>query len=241
MRIKTDISVHVTIRTKEAAVPNEFPPARLYLDDIEEIVSILLEEVEKRKEHWNRSEENAKTSVTLAIKDRICDKATELREIAAKTKDISIKVDVSTKLPTAYLTCSSYGTNLSLGGFMREQQLVIFHRLSPIFDRRNRWLAAFYYSNRRLIVPLMFLLNIPVFINLFKPKYVSNAVSLTCTFLIFALLVSFVAANYHTVIILHNSSERFARRHENTWKIIPIIVSFLLGLLTLYLKQKYWP
>jgi len=40
---------HVTIRTKEADVPHEFPPARLFLDDIEEIVSILRQAVESRK------------------------------------------------------------------------------------------------------------------------------------------------------------------------------------------------
>jgi len=39
----------VTIRTEEPKVPANFPPARLFLDDIEEIIRILRESLETVK------------------------------------------------------------------------------------------------------------------------------------------------------------------------------------------------
>jgi hypothetical protein len=83
----------VTIRTKEPEVPDEFPPARLFLDDIEEIVRILTDATENRKEEPRRlgeeflsklanaaestnekirlPDEGARTRVTFTIKDQV--------------------------------------------------------------------------------------------------------------------------------------------------------------------------
>jgi hypothetical protein len=74
----------VTIRTKEAEIPCEFPPARLFLDDIEEIVRILVAATENRKREGELHEDPAKTRLTLTIKDRACDEVQDLPKIAKK-------------------------------------------------------------------------------------------------------------------------------------------------------------
>jgi len=45
----------VTIRTEEPAVPDEFPPARLFLADFEEIARVLLEAVEEQKSEFGKN------------------------------------------------------------------------------------------------------------------------------------------------------------------------------------------
>jgi hypothetical protein len=49
----------VTIRTKEQEVPGEFPPAKLFLNDIEEIVDILKELIESRELSKHLSPKNS--------------------------------------------------------------------------------------------------------------------------------------------------------------------------------------
>jgi len=55
----------VTIRTKEPEPPEGFPPVRLFLDDIEEIVRALVDA--HKKSNPSAPHEDAKIKVTFAI------------------------------------------------------------------------------------------------------------------------------------------------------------------------------
>jgi len=128
----------VTIRTKPE-VPDEFPPARLFLDDIEEITRILVEATEKL------ADQDEKSTVKLSIKNQVCDEIQELPKIARKTSDLSISVTSGDKFSSSTLRIGHI-IFLYFVGFTREQELNIFHRLAPIFKRRNLWLPTFVHS-----------------------------------------------------------------------------------------------
>ena len=132
----------MTIRTKEAEASSEFPPARLFLDDIEEIVGILLEAVENCRAGRPR-DEGDKTKITLTIKDRLCDEVRELPLVAKQTNALSVRVE-GTIVPVISLTFSRGRTYLDCPSLTREQKLMIFTKLAPIFKRRNRWLGTLF-------------------------------------------------------------------------------------------------
>jgi hypothetical protein len=235
----------VTIRTKEPEVPDELPPARLFLDDIEEIVRVLLDATEKRKKEV-RLLEDEKTTVTLSIKDQICDAVEELPKIAQKTPELSVRIEARGVGPSLRFT--KHRTYLFLFGFTTEQRLRIFNKLAPIFKRRNRWLATIIYSHIFVfawlwvvsvfgaITPFIFMLN----------KQTPPTLALVISLFSVSIFVTISAtAFHHSTIILRHSSERSALREEMIWKSIPMvasnILSFILGLLAQYFKHKYWP
>ncbi len=233
----------MTIRTKEADAPNDFPPARLFLDDIEEIVRILVDATEK-KEKSIRPDKSAKITLTLTIKDQVCDEVQEVTKIARKTFDLSIDADAQGSLSGTCLSFDRHRTHLFAIGFTREEKLGIYHKLVPIFKRRNLWLATLIHSHRALVLTLIAVLCLASWALLKKPTTWIQAhmaalpgIALTTIFL--------ATAFHHSVIILRHSSEHSPLRQELAQKIPVVVISsvltFLLTLLGFYLKHKYWP
>jgi hypothetical protein len=242
----------VTIRTKEADAPNEFPPARLFLDDIEEIVRILVDATENRKEEWNKFNADAKTRVTLTIKDQVCDEVQELPKIAKKTMDLSVSIEVQMSLPQTFLRFSRFRTSLRSVGFTREQELSIYHNLAATFKRRNRRLVTLFRSHRVLFTTLFYLLllaQIPAIV--FKlNKQTTPTLATVISDVAFPIAITIgiaglVTSFHHSIIILRHSSEPSPLRQELLQKIpvaaITSVLTFLLTMLGFYLKHKYWP
>src|SRR5437867_6341929 len=144
----------VTIRTKEPAVPGEFPPARLVLNDIEEIVRTLVDA------HKNPDipplGEDAKIKVTFAIKDQVCDEVEELPKIANKTNELSIQLEWESGITANYLSFYRGSTHLSTFSLAEEGQLRLYHKLMPIFQRRNLWLRTLVWSHRTFFLGMLF-------------------------------------------------------------------------------------
>jgi hypothetical protein len=239
----------VTIRTKEPDVPNHFPPAKLFLDDIEEIVTILVETVENPEPTSTPPPEDAKTMVTIAAKDRICDVVSELPNIARRTAELSISVERS-GWDVTVLRITESDAHLLFGLYSREKKLGVFHKVEPIFRRRNLWLRTLVWSH---YVPSLgavtstslaaigllaaFLFNVP-FHHPTRVLVLESLVVLTAITLWWTL-------SHHSIIILRHSSEPSPIRQELLHK-FPLValssaLTFLLTLLGLYLKHKYWP
>jgi hypothetical protein len=244
---ETDINAHVTIRTKEPEVPDEFPPARLFLEDIEEIIHILVEAVENPKEPRTPPPVDTKTKVTITTKDKICDEVDELREIAKKTDQLFVSVE-RTGRDTISLRFTKSGAYLVLSLYTRDERLRMFHKLSPIFKRRNRWLATLVQSHHALfgalstlsyfaaIIPVVILLN----------RNVPPTMSIVIGLLSAAIIITFFATGFHhSMVILRRSSEPSAIRQELLQRFpiaaISSLLTFLLTLLGFYIKHKYWP
>jgi hypothetical protein len=251
----------VTIRTKEADAPNDFPPARLFLDDIEEIARILVDATEK-KEKSIRPDKSAKITLTLTIKDQVCDELQELPKIATKTSDLSVRVAAQNWLPETSLRFRTYGTSLDLSGFTREEKFSIYHRLAPIFKRRNLWWptliqshpsssATIFGAASGALYALLFLWiaillgagSITTYLSRHEVIHWSlRAATLIAVTLAIALSVG---RHPHSVIILRHSSERSPLRQDLLQKAplmaISSVLTFLLTILGFYLKHKYWP
>ena len=143
----------MTIRTKEAEPPTQFPPARLFLEDIDEIVRVLVETAETQRP----SDDGDKPKVTLTTKGQVCDTVQELPKIAKKTIDLLVEVETQ-KWSIASVQFYRYSTHLRFYGVSTSEQLILFHKLEPIFKRRNRWLASLVISFTTFIVTLLMLL-----------------------------------------------------------------------------------
>jgi hypothetical protein len=243
----------VTIRTEEAEVPSEFPPARLFLDDIEEIVRILVVAAENRKREGNLHEDPARTRLTLTVKDRVCDEVQELPKIAKKTINLSVKVERQYWSQT-FLRFSRYGTSLGFYGVTREEQLSTFYNLAPIFKRRNLWLATLVRPHRTLILTLVVLLTLAPIALIYMiihmlDKHTARMLamaSIVMSLFTMAISTTFLATNiHHSIIILRPWSEPSPPRQDLLSKILPVAIgcslTFLLTLLGMYLKHKYWP
>jgi hypothetical protein len=244
----------VTIRTKEAEVPSEFPPARLFLDDIDEVVRILVAGAENRKREGSLDEDPARTMLTLTVEDRVCDDVQDLPKVAKKTINLLVRVERQYWTQTS-LGFSRSGTYLSFYGVTREERLTTFHDLEPIFRRRNLWLATFLSSQRKLFITL---LNLWLFTAMVLVLiYMSNKQTprmLTLGFWMLLLstpiMISlFATTRHHSIIIMRHSSEPSALRQGLRDKLPAMLIgiaiggvlTFFLTLLGYYLKHKYWP
>jgi hypothetical protein len=238
----------VTVRTKEAEVPDEFPPARFFLEDIEQIVRVLVDAVEAHKGQQESTGEEVGTKVTLWIKDQICDQVEELKEIASQTIDLSISVETNSWQPEAHLKCNRIRTWISLPGFTRNEKFSIYHKLAPIFKRRNLRLATLLHSHDWLVMvlayPLLIGASAPL-ISMLNKQTPSILQLVLCAVSVLAIISCVMAIRRHSVIILRHSSERDDLRQDLIRKTLPVaigcVATFLLTLLGMYLKHKYWP
>ena len=81
---------------------------------------------------------------------------------------------------------------------------------------------------------------------LLSAKLVPRALTLTAlavlAILVFALRLGL---HTHSVVIFRTHAVHSSQKLQTAWKVIPdvvkIVVGFVLGVLTLYLKHKFWP
>ena len=230
----------MTIRT-EPEPPEGFPPARLFLDDIQEITGILVESTEMPE----------KSTVKLSIKDQVCDEVQELPKIARKTSDLSISVTSGDKFSSSTLRIG-HTIFLYFVGFTREQELYIFHRLAPIFKRRNLWLRTFVHSHPVVVATLSGLslagtVGI-VLAGLLTHK--SSMMATACGILSVVIFVTILTNLFLPSIVIMRPSYESSPVREGLRDKLPAaligagvgsVLTFLLTLLGLYLKRKYWP
>ena len=217
----------------------------MFLDDIDEIVRVLVDATEKRVKSI-RPDKDAKIVLTFAIKDQVCDEAQELPKIAKKTFDLSVEVDVPDSAPWASLEFDRSSTFLMLIGFTTLEQLSIYHKLAPVFRRRNLWLATLVHSHSWLVHTVLLLLTL-VNIALYASYHQHPPMLFYMFWLLFLALVAIeiTTASHHSTIILRHLSERSALRQDLLGKILPVatgcVLTFLLTVLGFYIKHKYWP
>lgn len=241
--IRTGINAQVTIRTKEANVPDEFQPARLFLDDIEEIVRILVSAIQGP---------NAQIiTVRFTIKDRVCDETQELPKIAKKTSDLWIMAESANFGPAVSLLFSEHGSHLSSYALIELEQLRLFQKLAPIFKRRNLRLRTFVWSHYRGSLAALFGACLAILGSvatvILKPGMIRHPVrgAVAALPLVSTIIALVAILSYHSIIIMRPSSEPSPLRQEllNKFPLVAIssVLTFFLTLLGLYLKHKYWP
>jgi hypothetical protein len=245
----------VTIRTKEAEVPSEFPPARLYLDDIEEIVRIFRELVESPKFSEHFTPEEVELKVTFSIGNKECDDVLDLPKITRRTRINNLKIRVSKGgwVHTS-LTIHWLGSIWLSSGFTKEDTWKAYHKLQPIFEERTPYWRGFIQSLPGWLFGasglLTFFVLAPILRSLLNPHMPPTLAYELSEALSFALVIAIVMGRFpHTTVILRHASEPSTVLQGLRDKLptaligaaLGSVLTFLLTLLGLYLKHKYWP
>lgn len=240
----------MTIRTKDPGVPSSFPPARLFLDDIEEIVRELVSALEN---HHQRAREHsdAETKVTFTIRDQVCDEVLELPKIAAKTTDLNISVEKG-KWSEISLDFHERFTTIFCLTFAKQEKIAIFHKLNPIFQRRQlRW-NTLVHSHDSLGAAINFIPYVVAVASvvLLRSKQTPLWIPILTGVLSVATIITIWATRlHHCIVVLRPSSEpspvRQGLRDKLPATLIGIaigsVLTFFLTVLGYYLKHKYWP
>jgi hypothetical protein len=234
----------MTISTKEERVPGEFPPARLFIDDLEEIVRIF-EAAVQGVQARDSAGALPKVKIVFSIGDQECDDIKDLPRIAPETSRLKIFASAGS-WQNASLDCSQYSTRWSSTGFTDEQKWSAFRKLQPVFKRRNlRW-RTFFQANQTLVGAISVLTAFAVctgVLFIFSKRPVTGAL-LFFFGLLFGISVS-RAGSRNTTVAFCQSSEPSHFLPYFKEKIIPPVVGGLIGIggtiLALYLRHAYWP
>jgi hypothetical protein len=237
----------MAIRPVPKEVPTRFVPARLFLDDIEEILLIFAEaETNRHEKPYFREGENLQT--TFQAENQACDGLADLKNIYPPFAH-KFFVSVARGGFNCYLRVDESSTTWNPYGLDENDQWGTFHRLELIFERRElRWKSllhshsgVFYSIYGATTALLTFLLPVLLF-----PKLVPRALTLTAL-AVLAILVFALRFGLHThsVVMFRTHADHSSQKLQTAWKVIPdiikILVGFVLGVLTLYLKHKFWP
>jgi hypothetical protein len=236
----------VTIRTEDPDVPSEFPPARLFLDDIEEIVRILREFLESRKMGSHSTVEDLKISVRLSAGGKESDDVQELPKITKNNRELNISLTRGDWSQTSLHFHPWFGTLWRSLGLTKEDTWSAYHKLHTVFEKRPRRWSALLRS-----IPWWLTWSICIGVTLLFPfvlpfvRFQGHNLTLWYGTCITVLVIASVTGARHTTVVLRHSWEPSALRQELLHK-LPLIVitsllTFLLTLLGFYLKHKYWP
>ena len=238
----------MTIRTKEPYVPDEFPPARLFLDDIEEIIRILREFLETRKMDSRSTVEDLKMSLKFSSAGKECDDLEDLPKIAKSNREFTISLTKG-DWPQQTLRFHPWlGTMWLSSGLNTEDTWSAFHKLEAIFKKRpRRWSSMLRSIPWWQVWTLWFAaMWSPPFLapqlhNLMPHLTVGGITLLLYTIIVTAAIIGL----RHTTIVFRHSWAPSPLRQELLQKLPLIIITsaltFLLTLLGFYLKHKYWP
>jgi len=242
----------MAIRPVPREVPNKLNPARLFLDDIEEIIRIFTDAENDRHEKPDHVEgENLTT--TFQIGNQTCDELADLKKLHPPfTYEFLVRVERTGF--NAHVSITKSGTSWYSYGLDDNDRWGTFHKLELIFDRRKlRW-KSLLNSHARVsywiygAATALFILLIPTLSLRFLPHVPAMLQILVLPVLvILGVLLWFLRSGLstHSIVIFRSHADHSSQRVQTAWKVIPdvvkIFLGFLLGALTLYLKHRYWP
>lgn len=239
----------MTIERIKRPIPSNLPPARIYFDDLQEIVRVFHEAAPQ-----SELDEPMKTKFTVG--DRTCDQVEELLDLGRETvKDFAVEFSTGSRYFARFGTSWSSTTWYTIG-LSYEEQWVIFHRLEDILTpRKSLWRAIVHKiilsGSIWTFLTLLSLILLWGIVNTLIPGSISHwhyagVLTYVAVGILIALGVAVAAGiSVHSVVVLSRSSEGADARRASVYKAVPeiirLVASFGLGLLTLYLKHKYWP
>jgi uncharacterized membrane protein YhaH (DUF805 family) len=237
----------MTTRSIKEPVPDKFPPAKLYLDDLEEIVTVLREAIETKKPTGTNPED---LQIDFAFKctGRQCDTREEVPNVLKANREFSL--EISRGWTDCKLTCHPWFYNMwRTSGLTEENAWTAYRRLKPIFERRKRRLSAFTRSIPFwgwIITGLLAPLLLHFVAHTFEPKISYRSAEWLEKLLVVTYIIVFIGSGFrHTTLSPQKSHERSFSRTLLVEKIIPTIGLTLLGvlgtLLTQFLMHKFWP
>jgi hypothetical protein len=240
-------------------IPEELPIARLYLNDVETILQILLAaEAEHRAglpaDHYSLRDA-VKVQFTLSkYKDeqQQCDEVRDLSELAKRATVFNMKV--SRRPFDAEISIGFHANTLSTSGSMPYgERMGLFHKVEHIFQLRRMWWRNFVRKIGRslpwwLSFILMFVWFYPIlyfgdYLTKFVSKFWALAISLSLG--MFCFVSVWIGGWNGSVVEFQPSSKRVKVREEAIarvgWETVKALFYIVGTIITLSIIHKYLP
>jgi hypothetical protein len=120
----------MTIRSRPQSLPTELPPARLYLDDLTELIQIL-------------AEDYSDPQVTFTVGNHVCDTLKDLKQLGRRATDFQIEVRAA-QYNSSGVRLSRHGTSFFIYG-NRSEGWSKYSRVLAVFQKRRltlKWLLG---------------------------------------------------------------------------------------------------
>jgi hypothetical protein len=220
-------------------------PAKLYLDDIEQIIQILVE-AEKERSEERRSDEEV--TILFQIHDQTTSDIQDLSRIHPdSTNDFLVEARKGTGFNASVRVYKPH-TSWYAWGLTENENWALFHKLEALFEARKlRWKKLLHahssvsYRIYGATSVLLFALFSIAFTHFVPRTPVIVAIAILAT-----LFISLrTGLSSHSIVIFRHRADHAIRGQEGAMKAVleisKLIIGFILGVLTLYLKHKYWP
>jgi hypothetical protein len=241
------------LKQKEPQPQIFLPPAKLYLDDIEQIIRILTEALGTEQDSSGGVES---VELLFQIRDHTTNDIHDLSKIHPdRTNDFYVGVRLARGV-NANVTIMKSQTILYSFGLTTNEDWGLFHRLEALFETRKRRWKKLLHAHSKVsnwiygaTSALLFVALGPLVALRFVPR-IPTWFPWTPLVLFIVILAALVISlriglSSHSIVIFHNRTDHASRGQEQIVKtlldISKLVISFLLGVLTLYLKHKYWP
>lgn len=244
----------MTISTREKEVPTRLLAARLYLDDIEEIRDIILHAAASRVVRPETDPAQLAVETKFYIGDQVCTDVQDLPKIKKHTRDFEMRLSAPDGF-SARFSVGWPGTQWTSNGLTKADTWRAFHKLETVFERRKiRWRNLLPRDAGSLAVLLLncflaglWILSYNVGRMLYKPGPSYSVLASLLLTLATVLLIAPVAffLMRHSTVVLRYSWDQAAQREDRNTKILiaaaSALIAFLLGVVSMALKHKYWP
>jgi hypothetical protein len=233
------------LRQIDPRVPSSLPPAKLYLDDIEQITQIL---VESEQEHGEQLPQNPELEISFRIHNQTTNDIQDLSNLHPDfTNDFYVEVRRGSRFVASVTIYKSY-TAWYAYGLTESEDWALFHKLDTFFEaRRLRWKKLLHAHSK--VSNWIFGAASALFLTLLPTAFIHRVprTPVIASIVVLAILLISLrnGLSSHSVVIFHHRADHAVRRQGGVMKVVleisKIIIVFLLGVLSMYLKHKYWP
>ena len=222
----------MTIRTKEPDVPSELPAAKLYLDDVIEIVELFSHALPLHQDKFGGV---PPLEIGFEVGQKQCDTLDELPKIARVTNNFEIRA--TREHSEISLHANDHHAMWVWYGLDGETAWSTARKLQSIFKQRKRFLRN---RLRNFVWAALLVAFAPVSLLIRNPK-----VGILLFVGLLLLIAGMAAASRgHTIVILRYRSEKLADKEERTKQTARIILTAILSvlgtLLATYLIRRIW-
>jgi hypothetical protein len=218
---------------------------RLYLDDVEEIVRILVDAGKNMKGRPSESGLDPPVKIEYWDDTRPYDEIGEFPKFVQRDY-LKIRVTIGDYYQVRFWI-DSHSKNLDIRGPNYNEKLAVYDQIQRLLRTRRLYWRTFPQRVSGMVsLLIIFLILLPVVAQWLRHSLPTALAYLISFCLTFYAVVGFVwVCDRGNVVIFRRSFEQAEIRRERqdkfVFEILRLIIAFGLGILSLYLKQKFWP